>query len=163
MGFSRQEYWSGVPLPSPNPSRALKTFSFSFTFLAYSNKENIKIIRNLAHFWTSLELTQSIFLTTRNILPLAYFLSSATVTYNYIHFSGFPVWRQLWKIKRSVRGKCSCTSLLTDTCRWHPGNRWQLITGILPWKQAISVNNKLLFASHPQSLMSSTGVYTRAG
>ena len=65
-----------------NPTRALKTFSFSFTFLPYSNKENIKMIRNLAHFWTSLELAQSIFLTTRNILLLAYFLPSVTVTYN---------------------------------------------------------------------------------
>ena len=28
MGFSRQEYWSGVPLPSPNTSLSLTNFSF---------------------------------------------------------------------------------------------------------------------------------------
>ena len=31
MGFSRQEYWSGVPLPSPNSSIVI-TYYFSYLF-----------------------------------------------------------------------------------------------------------------------------------
>ena len=33
MGFSRQEYWSGVPLPSPAPSKASTKASSQSVFL----------------------------------------------------------------------------------------------------------------------------------
>ena len=32
MGFSRQEYWSGVPLPSPSPLPTLTLFLYFFPF-----------------------------------------------------------------------------------------------------------------------------------
>ena len=33
MGFSRQEYWSGVPLPSPEPR---STLTLKLSFLIYT-------------------------------------------------------------------------------------------------------------------------------
>ena len=33
MGFSRQEYWSGVPLPSPEPGLGTPKSSFQLIFL----------------------------------------------------------------------------------------------------------------------------------
>ena len=39
MGFSRQEYWSGVPLPSPRDSYTCKHFHFLFvSFFKHSQK-----------------------------------------------------------------------------------------------------------------------------
>ena len=37
MGFSRQEYWSGVPLPSPSP-QLLVTISILFSYQAYRHQ-----------------------------------------------------------------------------------------------------------------------------
>ena len=47
MGFSRQEYWSGVPLPSPKNQLKLKQL------LLFKNKsgEKLKILRNLTIFF----------------------------------------------------------------------------------------------------------------
>ena len=47
MRFSRQEYWSGVPLPSPSWAYSLSQFCTHFTF------KNILIGKKLWHGWLS--------------------------------------------------------------------------------------------------------------
>ena len=41
MGFSRQEYWSGVPLPSPN--LRLQPFQYMVDFQSYLGKMHVTV------------------------------------------------------------------------------------------------------------------------
>ena len=43
MGFSRQEYWSGVPLPSPShPSRLLQLLLLAYTVVTFMHHQILK-------------------------------------------------------------------------------------------------------------------------
>ena len=56
MGFSRQEYWSGVPLPSPEMTRGLfkiwNQYSqmICLSFIHYNN-EKLVYSEDIVHFW----------------------------------------------------------------------------------------------------------------
>ena len=71
MGFSRQEYWSGVPLPSPRMSIALlftgfhyKTFTNSIKILELKNRKPPKLLSAITQTVDSSE-SQPLYLLTR--------------------------------------------------------------------------------------------------
>ena len=50
MGFARQEYWSGLPLPSPRNSRIFRFFNRSVTSIILDSKSwqlNILLVSNI--------------------------------------------------------------------------------------------------------------------
>ena len=63
MGFSRQEYWSGLPFPFPNTKGGKSNFSFDpiFPFKKEKNqqqqRENKKTFKNLAKSWFNFSCT----------------------------------------------------------------------------------------------------------
>ena len=51
MGFSRQEYWSGVPLPSPKVTHNISLFSFNISKICTNGTSHPLDTRNLCHFF----------------------------------------------------------------------------------------------------------------
>ena len=43
MGFSRQEYWSGMPLPSPDPADGCWQFDLWFLYLFENQLEHQEV------------------------------------------------------------------------------------------------------------------------
>ena len=110
MGFSRQEYWSGVPLPSPEISITLCNF-YDVTSVSKLFKQLLKLIglfligqlENLYPNWSSESIVLIFF-----IFSKAESCGGEKDTFNnlkgiyYIHFSRFRLWESIYIIRESI-------------------------------------------------------------
>ena len=120
MGFSRQEYWSGVPLPSPTP--ALTTPNAAIPAVACCAPS----AWDTTPTWPSPTITES----TVQILLLFY---------HFLH----PKWRQTYlfpvsQVLHRFGGFPGAASGKEPACQWGRHKRWGFNpwAGKIPWRRA---------------------------
>ena len=100
MGFSRQEYWSGVPLPSPFPPPApSKCWSAAFVVLSFPESHIRGITRYTAFlvcFFFTLHSALKVFLMFQDQQVCSFSLPRSIPSCGYINMRLFPVWRVAW-------------------------------------------------------------------